>query len=209
MWREGEDMLAEACESPIEEIFARECCRYISDQADFDYQVEVSTRHERFRVDFVLSLAQETVAVECDGRDFHNPLRDEFRDAVLLGENHFTAVYHFRGCDITFYPADCLWLMSVEYPALFCERGRHQLDYLHELEIVPLLSQREAIILRNPAEPWRRAWVFRRNIRQKLSPNPYWPYWRTLYEFARRHSGFSLDRVISLWKRRFEKEGQT
>jgi len=208
MWREGEAMLADAWESPIEEIFARKCCRYLSREADFDCQVEVCTRHERFRVDFVLSRAHETIAVECDGHDFHNPLRDEFRDAVLLGEGHFTAVYHFRGCDITFYLEDCLWLMSVKFPALFSERGRHQLDCLHELEIVPLLSQREAVILRKPADPFRRAWVFRRNIQQKLSSNPYWPYWRRLYEFAGRHPGLSLDQVISLWKKRFEKEGR-
>lgn len=206
MWWESEAMLADACESPLEEIFARECCRYLSHETDFDCQVEVSTRHEQFRVDFVLSRAQKTVAVECDGRDFHNPLRDEFRDAILLGEGHFTSIYHFRGCDITFYPEDCLWLMSVEYPALFSERGRHQLDCRHELEIVPLLSQREAIILRNPAEPYRRAWVFRRSIQPKSSPHSYWPYWRRLGEFAGRHPGLSLDQVINLWKKRFKQE---
>ncbi len=207
-WQKEDAIFEDACESPIEEIFARECSKYLDSGVSFDCQVEVSTKHERFHVDFVLSHAGEIIAIECDGRDFHNPLRDELRDAILLGEGHFTTVYHFRGRDITYYPEDCLWLMSLEYPALFSERGRHQLDRLHELEVVPILSGREALILRNPTEPHSRVWVFRRNIHQKSSPNPHWPYWRALYEFASQHPRVSLDHLIALWQRRFEKEGQ-
>jgi hypothetical protein len=199
------DSLDSACESPIEEIFARECPKYLDSRASFDCQAEVRTRHELFCVDFVL---EERIAVECDGCDFHDPLRDEFRDAILLGEGHFTTVYHFRGRDLTCYPEDCIWLISLEYPAMFSERGRHQLNCLHQLEIVPCLSQREAVILRDPTSHSRRAWVFRRDIQQKSNLNPYWPYWRGLYEFANQHPHVCLDRLLALWKRRFKKEGQ-
>ena len=201
-----EDSFERACDSPIEEIFARECPKYLDSGVSFDCQVEVGTKHERFRVDFVL---EETIAVECDGRDFHNPFRDEFRDAILLGEGRFPTIYHFRGRDITYYPEDCLWLISLEYPVLFSERGRHQLNCLHELDIVPYLSQGEAVILRDPTNDYRRAWVFHRNIQQKSSLNPYWPYWRGLSEFASQHPHVCLDRLLALWERRFEKEGQS
>ena len=192
-------------ESPLEEIFVWECQKYLDDSVSFDCQVRVNTKHERLRIDFVLSYGDERIAVECDGRDSHNPLRDELRDAILLGEGHFTTIYHFRGRDITYCPEDCLWLLSLEYPALFSERGRHQLNCLHELEIVPDLSQGEAVILRNPTEPYKRARIFRRNIYQ--NPNPYW-HWRMLYEFSCGHSRINLDNVMALWQRRFEKEGE-
>jgi len=201
-----EDSFKGACESPIEEIFARECPKYLDSGVSLECQVGVKTRHERFRIDFVL---EGVVAVECDGQDFHNFFRDEFRDAILLGEKHFLTIYHFRGRDLTYYPEDCIWLISLEYPGLFSERGCHQLNCLHELEIVPYLSEREAIVLRDPANYFRMAWVFRRDTEQKSSPNPNWPYWRGLYEFASQHPYVYLDRLIALWERRFQKEGQT
>ena len=188
-------------ESPIEEIFAWECLKYLDNSVNLDSQVEVITEHGLFWLDFVLSRASEKIAVECDGPNFHDFLRDEFRDAILLGEGHFTTIYHFRGRDINYYPEDCLWLLSLGYPALFSERGRHQLNCLHELEIVPILSQGVSVILRDPANPCRRAWVFRRDIYQK--PNPYW-HWRILYEFAIQHPFVSLDNLIARWERRFE-----
>jgi very-short-patch-repair endonuclease len=201
-----EDPFEGVCESPIEKIFARECSKYLDSGVSFDCQVEVQTRHERFRIDFVL---EGVIAVECDGRDFHNSFRDEFRDAILLGEEHFLTIYHFRGCDLTYYPEDCIWLISLENPGLFTERGRHQLNCLHELEIVPYLTHGEIITLRDPTNDFRRVRVFRRDIEHKLCPNPNWPYWRELHEFASQHPRVCLDRLIALWERRFAKEGQS
>ncbi len=189
-------------ESPIEDIFAWHSTKYISDEVTFDNQVWVNTEHGRFRIDFVLSDRKQGVAVECDGHDFHDAFRDEFRDAILLGEGHFETIYHFRGCDLTYYPEDCLWLISILDPDLFSERGRLNLNQLHKLEFVDSLTNRESYMLRcrTKMEPYW-FWAFRRNIHQKAK-TPNWPHWRVLFRFACKHPGTSLDELVSGWRMR-------
>jgi len=188
-------------DSPIEDIFAWHCQKYLQQGVGLDSQVEFKTHHGVFRVDFVLVTENTNrVGVECDGRDFHEPFRDEFRDAILLGEGHLGTLYHFRGCDITYYPEDCIWLMSTLDPDLFSERGRPQLSYLHRLEIVSVLSSPESYVLRSlPGEPKYRFWAFRRSVDVKSHANPTgWPHWRVLYRFACEHPLASLDELIKL-----------
>lgn len=185
-------------ESPLEDIFAYHCQKHLQ-TVKFDSQLEFKTHHGAFRVDFILVAENsKKVGVECDGRDFHEPFRDEFRDAILLGEGHLDTLYHFRGCDITYYPEDCIWLMSILDPELFSERGRLQLSRLHRLELN--LSSRESYILRNlPGEQKGVFWAFRRSVDVKSDANPTgWPHWRALYQFAREHPLLNLDELIKL-----------
>lgn len=193
-------------DSPIEEIFAWHCTKYLCSSVAFDTQVELDTRHGQFRMDFVLTDADQKVAVECDGHEFHDPFRDEFRDAILLGEDHLETIYHFRGCDLTYHAEDCLWLMSILNPNLFSERGRLNLSQLHKLEIVDSLTDGESYMLRGrPGERPYWFWAFRRNIhlRSNRNPrNPNWPYWRVLYRFVCKHPSASLDELVTLWRRR-------
>lgn len=189
------------CESPIEETFAYECSKYLNDGVSFDSQLEVTTGHGGFRIDFVLSQPNQRVAVECDGQDFHEPFRDEFRDAILLGEGHFDTIYHFRGCDIFYFPEDCLWIIAREDPPLFSDRGRLQLNQLHKLEIIPILSTGESRVLCDWTEPLkRRMRAFRRNRYQYSKHNPAWPHWKTLYRLASQHPYTNLDQLLALEK---------
>lgn len=182
------------CESPIEDIFAQECAKYLDPGVAFDSQVWVDTQHGRFRIDFVLSQSPRRVAVECDGEDFHDQFRDEFRDAILLGEMAFPEVYHFRGCDLVYHPEDCLWLMSTLTPTLFTGCGRLHLERLHRLEPIPSLCRGDTYTLADPDDPYQRIWVFRRNIYS----TPGRPYWKVLYEFARQHPHADLDELLNL-----------
>lgn len=122
-------------DSKIEEIFAEHCFKHLCPAVQVEKQVEVTTGHGGFRVDFVLSISDSRIAVECDGEDFHERFKDEFRDAILLGEGHFDTIYHFRGCDIFYWSDDCVWLMSMLDPHLFSQRGHLQLERLKHLEI--------------------------------------------------------------------------
>jgi hypothetical protein len=170
--------------------------KYISNNIVLDNQVPVESQHGDFRMDFVLSHGNRRIAIECDGRDFHEPFRDEFRDAILLGEGHFETIYHFRGCDITYYPEDCLWLMSKLNPEIFTERSKLILNRLHRLE--PILATGESYELRNRrGEAFYWFWAFRRNIHLK-SHNPNWPFWKSLYSLACEHPGLGLDELIGL-----------
>lgn len=188
-----------AYDSPIEDSFAWHCTKYLRAGLAFDTQVELNTRHGRFRMDFLLADAHEKVAVECDGHDFHEPFRDEFRDAILLSEGNLDTVYHFRGCDITYYPIDCIWLMAFLNPRLFSERGRLNLNQLHKLEIVDSLTSSESYMLRGRTgeQPYW-FWAFRRTIHLKPRVNPHWPHWKVLYEFACAHPGVSLDNLVNM-----------
>jgi len=185
-------------ESHIEKIFAWGCLKYLHNNINLDSQVEVNTKYGLFRIDFVLSGSNQKVAVECDGRDFHDGFRDEFRDAILLGEGHFETIYHFRGCDITYYVEDCLWLMSILDPNLFSERGRLQLNRLHKLENVWGFTSDESYMLRGRTgeQPYW-FWAFRRTIHLKPRVNP---HWKVLYEFACAHPHVSLDDLVNMRK---------
>jgi len=138
----GEDRMAESrqlpeppYDSPIETIFAENCFKHLARNVNADKQVKILTKHGYFFLDFLLSTCDCKIGVECDGEQFHKGLHDELRDAIILGEGHVDTIYHFRGCDITYYPDDCVWLMSILDPKLFGERGRFQLDRLHRLEL--------------------------------------------------------------------------
>lgn len=190
-------------DSPIEDIFAWYCTKYIRGDLALDTQVEFNTQHGQFRVDFVLADGDEKVAVECDGHDFHDAFHDEFRDAILLGEGHLGTIYHFRGCDLTYYPEDCIWLMSFLNSRLFSERCRLQLNHLHKLEIAHNLSGREDYILKDPtSRSSYRFWAFRRSIHNlpgwNLRHGPDWQYWKVLYRFACEHPRASLDELIQI-----------
>lgn len=186
------------CDSPIEDICAGHCLKHLRSNSSVDRQVEVDTQHGRFRIDFVLTAGEKKIAVECDGRDFHNSYRDEFRDAILLGEGRFDTIYHFRGCDLTYYPDDCIWLMSVFNPEFFTERGLYILERLHRLDIIrhDRSSDREDFQLR-PASSLEIGmfWAFRRTIHTDPKHRIHWKY---LYKFACEHPGASLDELIEL-----------
>jgi len=202
-------------ESPIEATFASCCFKHLRPDVHIEAQAETSTKHGCFRIDFVLSLGDKRIAVECDGRDFHEPFRDEFRDAILLGEGHLETIYHFRGCDLVYYPDDCIWLMSALEPQLFSERGRHILGRLQRVEN----ENREGTIgvwnadvnrlfmkgsfesfscrIWNGNQPYL-FWAFRRNISMKSERNPRWPLWKALYASACEHPGASLDELLEM-----------
>ena len=183
-------------DSPIEDAFAWECQKYLRNDICFESQVEIITKHGKFRVDFVLSTNDYKVAVECDGKDFHDAHRDEIRDAIILGEGHLGIIYHFRGCDLTWATTECVWLMSVIDPIIFSRRGIIQLEYLNRLKIImdDDLVNRELIsgdVELNDDERYRF-----RAYRTTARTNPNLNYhWKALYKFACNNPGLTLDEL--------------
>ena len=126
----GPDLPEPPFDSPIEAAFADSCFKFLSPNVYVGKQVEASTTHGVFRLDFLMSVNDKKIAIECDGKDFHEGLRDELRDAILLGGGNCETIYHFRGCDLVYYPYDCVWLISVLDKDLFSQRGHIQLRQL-------------------------------------------------------------------------------
>lgn len=121
-------------ESPIESLFVYQLVKYLAPETELSEQVTVATALGNFRPDFVLRLGNRSVALECDGRDFHRTAeamgRDNERDIAILGEGHFECIYRFTGTAIVNQIDECLFGLSVAEPKMFSERGRTNLATL-------------------------------------------------------------------------------
>jgi hypothetical protein len=119
-------------DSPIEEILAWGLSKHLVEGATLDKQVEVGSRFARFRIDLVASTpAGDRVGFECDGKDFHTDrLRDECRDALILGTQSVSAIYRFRGQDLVYHENDCLYFIANKDPRLFSARALRNLELL-------------------------------------------------------------------------------
>jgi hypothetical protein len=190
----------EPFDSPIEAAFAESCFKFLSPAVHVQQQRKVSTTHGSFRLDFLMLVKGRKIAVECDGKDFHEGLRDELRDAILLGEGKCETIYHFRGCDLVYHPYDCVWLMSVLDKDLFSQRGHIQLN---QLRCLPLdlryedIEQDESFHCYSGL-PSSSFWAFRRS-KNLVENNPKLNYhWIALYKFSLRYPEASLDKLLNI-----------
>lgn len=108
----------------MEDAFAYAATKYLGDDVLLETQVAVSTICGRFISDFVVSSpAAGRIGIECDGRDYHDEHRDEWRDAAILGGKHVDSMYRLRGSDITYHLDDVLYILCQLEPGLFSTRG--------------------------------------------------------------------------------------
>jgi hypothetical protein len=138
-------------DSPIEDTFAWNLVKYVSPSAQLTPQVDVRTERGLFRLDFVLSKSRYRVGFECDGKEFHDAERDEWRDAVVLGERHIDVMYRLQGHDIHYNVEACLYLISHWERALFRDDARINLKQLtfspdvRQHEMMPRERTRELV----------------------------------------------------------------
>ena len=74
--------------------------------------------------------ARRSVAFECDGIEYHDESRDEWRDAVILGATSLKAIFRFQGSALFYHMEDCLYLLAQWERHLFSERGYMNLERL-------------------------------------------------------------------------------
>ena len=112
-------------ESLLEDAFAWGLSKVLSPGTILEKQVEVKTICGDFRLDFVATaVAGRQVAYECDGAEFHEQQRDEWRDAMILGANAVDSIIRLRGSDLTYHLDDVLWLLSKWDPDMFSDRSQ-------------------------------------------------------------------------------------
>ncbi len=112
------------CESPIEEMLLHTLHKHLRDDVCLQMQVETNTICGIFRLDFLLSTDTLKIGIECDGKEFHkNRLRDEWRDAMILGANHADEIVRIDGSAIHYGVDSCVFVLSAWYPAMFTERS--------------------------------------------------------------------------------------
>jgi len=90
-------------DSPIEKVFIDRIAPKMHPEVLAASQYEIKdVAGMNFRLDFYFEFEGEKIGVECDGKEFHNPARDLWRDALILGYDKVDAIYRFNGTDI--YP---------------------------------------------------------------------------------------------------------
>lgn len=77
--------------TPIEE---KMLAAFTANELSYQPQARIG----RFTVDFLVTHENKRVIVECDGKAYHDPLKDRERDKVLFSEGY--PVCHFSGADI-------------------------------------------------------------------------------------------------------------
>ena len=85
--------------TPIEELMLQAL-----EQKGLDYQPQV--RLGRYLVDFLVDLGNEKAIIECDGRLYHDPLKDQERDKHLSLEGY--EIFRFTGSEIFSDPIRCV-----------------------------------------------------------------------------------------------------
>lgn len=188
-------------DSPIEDRFAQYFCSYASSDVSFEPQVEVLTLCGRFIMDFVITDAKGTlIAIECDGKEFHNESRDEWRDAMILGSGHVDAIYRIRGADINYRVEDVMWILGSLEAGLFDSRAMAKLRTIASDEVIKsqFVKTDDLHSVRFVEEQG----FLMIESRRKVVPLGQRRFWKTAYEYAVSLGGGPLDEIMKSYRGR-------
>jgi hypothetical protein len=118
------------CNSPIENIFYADVQKRTAPEARISRQAECPTCIGTFYLDFLVEVRGRRVGFECDGKDFHESVRDSGRDRAIIDAGHAHRIYRLRGYDICFHLHDALDLVRVRDRSLFSKRGHLNIEAL-------------------------------------------------------------------------------
>lgn len=194
-------------ESPLEDIFAYNAAKYLSASVSFKKQVEFKTICGTFRTDFVASTSIDSIAIECDGNKYHNKSRDEWRDAMILGEKELSTIFRLRGNDLIYRIEDCFFLLSRFLPSFFTARGlvnlktlasnnakRYNIKPDDNIILIPYPDRSNFI---NPIF----LFIERHTFQTSSGKNT---FLKKIYEFAKNLGGGDLDTMITEYRRKWE-----
>jgi very-short-patch-repair endonuclease len=186
-------------ESPLEQLFNDQLRKRMPKEAELLPQFDVKTLCGNFRLDLLAVVQNRRIGIEIDGKEFHDQYRDEWRDAMILGDGRADEIVRFRGCDLHYHLDDCFYLLSKIQPLLFTAR--------HTGIIERLASDRA----RRRAEgeyDWAtgamltygyiddsRGVDFIDIRRNSVDGVPY-PFWKVYYNYAVEHGGGPLDQLM-------------
>jgi len=191
-------------DSPLEDSFALNLDKYVNPLLGFRKQTRVETMCGPFIIDFTTRIDADVIGFECDGAEFHDKFRDEWRDAMLLGARKVTTIYHLRGKDLHYRMEDCLYIISKLEPNIFSDRGKINLERLASDRVLEhdLCRHADHIVVSYPEESQGTDPLFLAIDRRSR----HWPagerrFWTRLYDFAAARGGGNLDALIADYKR--------
>lgn len=190
-------------DSPIEDIFAFHYVKHASQSVALMSQHRVETLCGAFILDFVMKDQNGyTVGVECDGKEFHNESRDEWRDAMILGENHVDVIYRVRGRDINFYIEDVLYLLSELEPSVFSERANANLKVFASPEVKMYAKNHDQDHYQFKYSNGSDIGSFKLELRRRIIPGGRRRFWQAAYKYAVSVGGGRLDDVIAQYRQK-------
>lgn len=190
-------------DSPLEDNFAYHFVKYLKEDVDFIPQAEINSICGNFYIDFlVCAPSGEKVAFECDGKEFHNESRDEWRDAMILGSSEVGSIYRLRGADITYHINDVLFVISRYNPEIFSIRGIRNLNSLASSTVInrsfePTNTMDIITYLDKKTNQINHLFIERHH---KNIPNHKRQFWQAAYKFALEIGGGNLDDIISSYR---------
>lgn len=198
-------------DSSIEDLFAYNMVKYIEMSVELHRQFEIKAICGQFRIDFVLETDDLRVGIECDGADYHDFNRDEWRDAMILGTNNIDFMYRLRGIDIYRHIDDILYVISRNHPSLFSQRGLLNLASLASegaQQYAPI-TPFSFLTIRYRDENGRVSDSVEIDARQRCIPRGMRQPWQTYFNRARLKPGLTLDELIKDYKDETERNTVT
>jgi very-short-patch-repair endonuclease len=193
-------------DSPIEDKFAYHATKYLLQDLQFHTQYEVITICGKFVVDFVaISPSGKKIGIECDGKDFHNKARDEWRDAMIMGDDRLDSIYRLRGVDLTYFMNDVLYILSRCEPDLFSQRGHLNIETLASTEIqdIKVEKNQTTFYIQMKDDETDQISHILIERRHKNIPKGKQQFWQNLYAFAKSQNGGILDEIIATYKKNY------
>jgi len=190
-------------DSPIEDAFAKYAEKYFSLDVALKEQVEVKTICGKFRLDFVVVGSNgKLTGIECDGKDFHEESRDEWRDAMILGTSNIDEIYRISGKEITYRIEDVFFALSKWSPWLFDDRQKYNLSRIASEEVTKRTIQPEDTIFSvnyvdDESNQLNQFWLEKRH---KIIPKGKRQFWQSAFRYAENIGGGNLDEVMSQYR---------
>lgn len=191
--------------SPIEDTFAKNVEKYLSQDVDLTTQVEIETICGRFRMDFIaVSPDGKTTGFECDGKTFHEEGRDEWRDAMILGTGKVDEIYRIEGKYITYQIEDVFYVISKWSPWLFDERRKYILgliasEAVTDRDVLPEESLFSIHYFDQVTNELQQLRIVKRHNNIPVGKRQ---FWQAAFRFAQQAGGGNLDEVMLRYRRK-------
>jgi hypothetical protein len=190
---------SENFDSKLESLFARRFESHLRTGIELVQQAEVKTLCGSFYLDFVAITPSTRVAFECDGRDYHDPWRDEFRDAMILGAEAVDSIYRLRGSDLYHHMSDCLYVISIWNPELFDHAEIARLEASSSETIKDLSSwfRDDDVATTRYGPVNEQLGDIHVTRRRRVSDHGERFFWKCLYDFAKERGGGKLEKLMA------------
>lgn len=189
-------------DSPIEDLFAEYFLRYAAAGIAFEPQHSVHTLCGTFIVDFlIVDAAGRRIGIECDGKEFHDLSRDEWRDGMILGDEHLDAMYRFRGQDLHYSMDDVMYFLYSMEPSVFDPCAPRKLQVLSSEEVRESTQDLHREFYSFGYRDSEISGDFSAVARRRDLPGDRRNFWQAAYRFAASVGGGSLDEVVQRFRK--------